>query len=57
MYVAELEPSRFRPFDLSSLKKGVMSGAPCPVEVMKRVAERMHCNRLVIPYGQTESRR
>jgi fatty-acyl-CoA synthase len=55
MYVAELCHPEFERFDLSSLKKGVMSGAPCPVELMKRVAERMHCNRLVIPYGQTES--
>jgi len=55
MYVAELGHPEFDRFDLSSLKKGVMSGAPCPVELMKRVAERVHCNRLVIPYGQTES--
>jgi fatty-acyl-CoA synthase len=55
MYVAELGHPEFDRFDLSSLRKGVMSGAPCPVELMKRVAERMHCNRLVIPYGQTES--
>ena len=55
MYVAELGHPEFARFDLSSLKKGVMSGAPCPVELMKRVAERMHCDRLVIPYGQTES--
>ena len=55
MYVAELSHPDFDRYDLSSLKKGVMSGAPCPVELMKRVAERMHCNRLVIPYGQTES--
>jgi fatty-acyl-CoA synthase len=55
MYVAELGHPEFDRFDLSSLKKGVMSGAPCPVELMKRVAARMHCDRLVIPYGQTES--
>src|ERR1019366_7340819 len=55
MYVVELSHPDFDRYDLSSLKKGVMSGAPCPVELMKRVAERMHCNRLVIPYGQTES--
>jgi fatty-acyl-CoA synthase len=55
MYVAELGHAEFERFDLSSLKKGVMSGAPCPIELMKRVAERMHIDRLVIPYGQTES--
>jgi len=55
MYVAELEHPEFERFDLSSLRKGVMSGAPCPVKLMKRVAERMHVDRLVIPYGQTEA--
>jgi fatty-acyl-CoA synthase len=55
MYVAELGHPDFDRFDLSSLQKGVMSGAPCPVELMKRVAQRMHCDCLVIPYGQTES--
>ena len=55
MYVAELGHPEFDRFDFSSLQKGVMSGAPCPVELMKRVAQRMHCDRLVIPYGQTEA--
>jgi fatty-acyl-CoA synthase len=55
MYVAELEHPRFESFDLSSLRKGVMSGAPCPIELMKRVGERMHMERMTIPYGQTES--
>jgi fatty-acyl-CoA synthase len=55
MYVSELGHPEFARFDLTSLQKGVMSGAPCPVELMKRVAERMHMDRLVIPYGQTEA--
>jgi fatty-acyl-CoA synthase len=55
MFVAELEHPEFGRFDLSSLKKGVMSGAPCPIELMKRAAERMNIGRMVIPYGQTEA--
>jgi fatty-acyl-CoA synthase len=55
MYVAELEHPLFASFDLRSLRKGVMSGAPCPIELMKRVGERMHMERMTIPYGQTES--
>ena len=55
MYIAELEHPEFERFDLSSLRKGVMSGAPCPIELMKRAAERMHIERMTIPYGQTES--
>ncbi len=55
MYVAEMELPDFDGFDLSSLKKGVMSGAPCPIELMKHVGARMHMERMTIPYGQTES--
>ena len=55
MFVAELEHPEFDRFDLSSLRKGVMSGAPCPIELMKRAAEKMHIEQMVIPYGQTES--
>jgi fatty-acyl-CoA synthase len=42
MFVAELEHPEFDRFDLTSLRKGVMSGAPCPIELMKRAAEKMH---------------
>lgn len=55
MYVAELEHPEFERFDLTSLKKGVMSGAPCPIELMRKVGERMRVERMTIPYGQTES--
>jgi fatty-acyl-CoA synthase len=55
MYIAELEHPDFPTFDLRSLRKGVMSGAPCPIELMKRVGEAMHIQRMTIPYGQTES--
>ncbi len=55
MYIAELEHPEFPRFDFSSLRKGVMSGAPCPIELMKRAAEKLHIGRMVIPYGQTES--
>ena len=55
MFIAEMEHPEFERFDLTSLRKGVMSGAPCPIEMMKRVVERMHCQRMTILYGQTES--
>ena len=47
--------SGFSRFDLSSLRTGVMAGAPCPVEVMKRVVNDMHCTGMTVVYGQTES--
>ena len=55
MFIAELDHPEFEAFDLSSLRTGVMAGAPCPVEVMKRVVSDMHCREMTIMYGQTES--
>ncbi|HWR53097.1 MAG TPA: AMP-binding protein [Bryobacteraceae bacterium] len=55
MFIAEFEHPRFHEFDMSSIRKGVMSGAPCPIELMKRVVNEMHCRELTICYGQTES--
>jgi len=55
MFIAELVHPAFDQFDLTSLRTGVMAGAPCPIEVMRTVAERMHCHEMTIAYGQTES--
>jgi fatty-acyl-CoA synthase len=55
MYVAEFALPDFKSFDLTSLRTGMMSGAPCPVELMNRVLNEMHCGELVIAYGQTET--
>jgi fatty-acyl-CoA synthase len=55
MYVAEMALPDFASYDLTSLRTGMMSGAPCPVELMKRVLDEMHCRELVIAYGQTET--
>lgn len=54
MFIAELDHPQFDDFDLSSLRTGIMAGAPCPVEVMKRVIGRMHMEDILIGYGQTE---
>jgi fatty-acyl-CoA synthase len=55
MFIAEFEHPRFREFDLTCLRTGVMAGSPCPIELMKRVVEEMHCRELTICYGQTEA--
>jgi len=54
MFIAELEHPDFSRFDLSSLRTGIMAGAPCPVEVMKNVISRMNMSEVLIAYGQTE---
>jgi fatty-acyl-CoA synthase len=55
MYVAEFALPEFASYDLTSLRTGMMSGAPCPIELMKRVLTEMHIGELVIAYGQTET--
>jgi fatty-acyl-CoA synthase len=55
MFIAELEHPTFPRFNFSWLRTGIMAGAPCPIEVMKRVVHEMHCPEMTIVYGQTET--
>ncbi|HET9103480.1 MAG TPA: AMP-binding protein [Solirubrobacteraceae bacterium] len=55
MFIAELEHPSFAEHDLRSLRTGIMAGSPCPVEVMRRVIERMHMDEVGICYGMTET--
>jgi fatty-acyl-CoA synthase len=55
MFIAELEHPRFREFDLSSLRTGIMAGSPCPIAVMRRVIAEMHMPEVTICYGMTET--
>ncbi len=55
MFIGELNHPRFSEFDLSSLRTGIMAGAPCPIEVMRRVVEQMHMREVTIAYGMTET--
>ncbi len=55
MFIAELEHPDFASFDLSALRTGIMAGSPCPIEVMKRVVERMNLREITIAYGMTET--
>ena len=54
MFIAELGHPQFRHFDLSSLRTGIMAGAPCPIEVMKRCVGEMNMSEMTIAYGMTE---
>ena len=55
MFITELDHPQFGEFDLSTLRTGIMAGAPCPIEVMKRVLSDMHMKDVLIAYGQTET--
>ncbi|OBK48498.1 AMP-binding protein [Mycobacterium gordonae] len=55
MFIAELGLADFADYELDSLRTGIMAGAPCPVEVMRQVIERMHMPGVSICYGMTET--
>jgi fatty-acyl-CoA synthase len=55
MFIAMLEHPEFGLFDLRTLRTGIMAGSPCPVEVMRRVVDRMHMREVTIAYGMTET--
>jgi fatty-acyl-CoA synthase len=55
MFIAQMNHPEFSRFDLSSLRRGIMAGAPCPIEVMKKVASTMHMSEITIAYGMTET--
>ena len=55
MFIAELEEPDFDRFDLSSLRTGIIAGAPCPIELMHRMIEQMHLAEIAIGYGMTET--
>ena len=54
MFIAELNHPMFDMFDLSSLRVGIMAGALCPVELMRRVEEKMFM-KVTSVYGLTEA--
>ena len=55
MFVTMLHHPDFDHYDMSSLRTGIMAGAPCPEESMNQVRTKMHCPEIVIAFGQTES--
>jgi fatty-acyl-CoA synthase len=55
MFIAELAEPDFPTFDLTSLRTGIMSGSPCPVEVMRQVVDQMGMKEVTICYGMTET--
>lgn len=55
MFIAELDHPEFATFNLKSLRTGIMAGAPCPIEVMKRVNTEMNMREVTIAYGMTET--
>jgi fatty-acyl-CoA synthase len=55
MFIAQLDSPAFGRYRLDSLRTGIMAGSPCPIEVMRRVIDRMHMPDVTIAYGMTET--
>jgi fatty-acyl-CoA synthase len=55
MFIAQMDHPRFREFDMSSLRTGIMAGSPCPIEVMRRAIDVMNLREITIAYGMTET--
>jgi fatty-acyl-CoA synthase len=55
MFIAEFQHPEFKRFDLTTLRTGIMAGSNCPIELMRRVVEEMHCPELTTVYGLTEA--
>jgi fatty-acyl-CoA synthase len=54
-FIALMEDPQYQTFNLKSLRTGIMGGAQCPMEVMKKVVDNMGAREIVIGYGQTEA--
>jgi fatty-acyl-CoA synthase len=55
MFVAETDLPDLGDYDLTSLRTGVMAGAPCPLELMHKVIDELNMSEITIMYGQTET--
>jgi fatty-acyl-CoA synthase len=55
MYIAQLQDPSFASRRITTLRTGIMSGAPCPIEVMRQVIDKLGPSELTIAYGQTEA--
>ena len=55
MFIAQLEHPNFANYDTSTLRTGIMAGAPCPIDTMRAVIDRMHMREVTIGYGMTET--
>lgn len=54
MFVTELDHPEFPTFDLTSLRTGIIAGAPCPEKLMQQIIDDLHMENVLIGYGQTE---
>lgn len=55
MFIAELDLPDFAKYNLKSLRTGIMAGAPCPIDTMRKVQSLMNMTEICVCYGMTET--
>lgn len=55
MLIALVDHPQFRKSDWASLSKGIIGGAPCPMELMRRIVEDIGVSHITVAYGITET--
>ena len=55
MFIAMFNHSDFAKTDFSHIRTGIMAGANCPPELMRRAASEMNMTEIISVYGQTEA--
>ncbi|XP_074644398.1 medium-chain acyl-CoA ligase ACSF2, mitochondrial-like [Tubulanus polymorphus] len=55
MFIDMLNHEDRTKYDLTSLRSGAMGASPCPIEISREVADKLHMPDLIIGYGLTET--
>ena len=55
MFIAMFNHADFARTDFSHIRTGIMAGANCPPELMRRAAAEMNMTEIISVYGQTEA--
>ncbi len=55
MFIAMFNHPDFAKTDFSYIRTGIMAGANCPADLMRRAADEMNMTEIISVYGQTEA--
>ncbi len=55
MFIAMFNHPDFSKTDFSYMRTGIMAGANCPADLMRRAADEMNMREIISVYGQTEA--
>ena len=55
MFIAMMQHADFEKTDFSHIRTGIMAGANCPADLMKKATDVMNMKQIVSVYGQTEA--